>query len=130
LETYGILGLVFSTTFNKPLKSSVCQIIVIFIIFLHIYYNEINLIIGIAYRCVYRSTDKKNVDAKRVIGSHKSKKGRQCNGQTKKNKLINSGLQNNYTENWRLSYIFLICWPIHAPICYPNYQVYFIVIYM
>ena len=82
-----------------PLKSSLCHIIVIFNIFLHIYYNEINLIIGIAYRCVYRSTDKKNVDAKRVIGSHKSKKGRQCNGQTKKDKLINSGLQKNYTEN-------------------------------
>jgi hypothetical protein len=30
-----------------PLKSSLCQIIVIFNIFLHIYYNEINLIIGI-----------------------------------------------------------------------------------
>jgi hypothetical protein len=42
---------------------------------------------------------RKNVDAKRVIGSHKSKKGRQCNGQTKKDKLINNGLQNNYTEN-------------------------------
>ena len=32
----------------SPLKSSLCQIIVIFNIFLHIYYNEINLIIGIA----------------------------------------------------------------------------------
>jgi hypothetical protein len=34
---------------------------------------------------VNRSTDKKSlfVDAKRVIGSHKSKTGRQCNGQSK-----------------------------------------------
>ena len=32
-----------------PLKSSLYQIIVIFNIFLHIYYNEINLIIGIVY---------------------------------------------------------------------------------
>jgi hypothetical protein len=32
-----------------PLKSSLCQIIVIFNIFSHIYYNEINLIIGIQY---------------------------------------------------------------------------------
>jgi hypothetical protein len=33
------------------------------------------------------------VDAKRVVGSHKSKKGRQCNGQAKKDKMINIGLQ-------------------------------------
>ena len=47
------------------------------------------------------STDKKIfvVDAKRVIGSHKSKTGRQCNGQSKKEKMINSGLKKNYTEN-------------------------------
>ena len=32
---------------SLPLKSSLCQIIVIFNIFLHIYYNEINLIMGI-----------------------------------------------------------------------------------
>ena len=24
----------------------------------------------------------------------------------------------------------LICWPIHAPLYYPNYQIYFIVVYM
>ena len=44
-----------------------------------------------------RSTDKKSlfvhVDAKRVIGSHKSKMGRQCNDQSKKEKMINSGLK-------------------------------------
>jgi hypothetical protein len=44
-----------------PLKSSLCQIIVIFNIFLLIYYNEINLIIGIVEWCVYRSTDKKSL---------------------------------------------------------------------
>ena len=33
------------------------------------------------------------VDAKRVIWSHKSKTGRQCNGQSKKDKMINSGLK-------------------------------------
>ena len=27
---------------------------------------------------------------------------------------------------WHLQ-TFLICWPIHAPLCYPNYQIYFIV---
>jgi hypothetical protein len=25
---------------------------------------------------------------------------------------------------------FFICWPIHAPLYYPNYQIYFIVVYM
>ena len=30
---------------------------------------------------------------KKVIGGHISKKGRQCNGQTKKDKMINNGLQ-------------------------------------
>ena len=40
------------------------------------------------------STDKKScfVDAKRVIGM-------QCNDQSKKEKMINSGLKKNYTEN-------------------------------
>jgi hypothetical protein len=40
------------------------------------------------------STDKKRffVDAKGVIGM-------QCNGQSKKEKTINSGLNKNYTEN-------------------------------
>ena len=28
---------------------------------------------------------------------------------------------------WHLQ-TFLICWPIHAPLYYPNYQIYFIVI--
>jgi hypothetical protein len=39
------------------------------------------------------STDKKSffVDAKRVIGM-------QCNGQSKKEKMINSGLKNNTTK--------------------------------
>jgi hypothetical protein len=42
------------------------------------------------------------VDAKRVVGSHKSKKGRQCNGQAKKDKMINIGLQKTTqkTEDW------------------------------
>jgi hypothetical protein len=41
------------------------------------------------------STDKKScfVDAKRVIGNRKSKTGRQYNGQSKKEKMINSGLE-------------------------------------
>jgi hypothetical protein len=49
---------------------------------------------------VNRSTDKKSlfVDAKRVIGSHKSKMGRQCNGQSKKEKMINSGLKKKATQ--------------------------------
>ena len=57
-------------------------------------YNEINLIIGIVWWCVNMSTDKKSlfVDAKRVIGM-------QCSGQSKKEKMINSGLKKNYTEN-------------------------------
>jgi hypothetical protein len=44
------------------------------------------------------STDKNSffVNAKSVIGM-------QCNGQSKKEKMINSGLKKNYTENWRLS---------------------------
>ena len=42
---------------------------------------------------VLLTADKKFVDAKRVIGSHISKKDRQCNGQTKKDKMINSCLQ-------------------------------------
>jgi hypothetical protein len=57
-------------------------------------------------KCVYfdNDPDKKSffVDAKRVIGSHKSKTGRQCNGQSKKEKMINSGLIKQttmYTEN-------------------------------
>jgi hypothetical protein len=43
---------------------------------------------------VSRSTDKKSlfIDAKRVIGSHNSKTGRQCNGQKKK--MIYSVLKN------------------------------------
>jgi hypothetical protein len=48
---------------------------------------------------VYRSTDKKFVDAKRVIGSHISKKNRQCNGQTKKE---------NYTDNIFLLRVVLL----------------------
>jgi hypothetical protein len=42
------------------------------------------------------STDKKSffVDAKRVIGSHISKKGRQCNGQSKKEKMHTAILMN------------------------------------
>jgi len=46
------------------------------------------------------STDEKSffVDAKRVIGSHKSKTGRQCNGQSKKEKMINSGLKKKTTQ--------------------------------
>ena len=62
---------------NKPQKSM-----------WHIYYNEINLIIGIVQWCVNMSTDKKSffVDAKRVIGM-------QCNGQSEKEKMINSGLR-------------------------------------
>jgi hypothetical protein len=39
-----------------------------------------------------------SVDAKRVIGSHILKKGRQCNGQAKKDKMINSGLQKTTQE--------------------------------
>jgi hypothetical protein len=44
--------------------------------------------------------DKKSffVDAKRVIGSHKSKTGKQCNGQSKKEKMINSGLIKQTTQ--------------------------------
>jgi hypothetical protein len=47
------------------------------------------------------STDKKSlfVDAKRVIGSHKSKTGRQCNGQSKKEKNDKQWSNKNYTEN-------------------------------
>ena len=41
---------------------------------------------------VWVSRSEKFVDAKRIVGSHKSK-DRQCNGQTKKDKMINSGLQ-------------------------------------
>ena len=42
------------------------------------------------------STDKKSffVDAKRVIGM-------QCNGQSKKEKMINIGLKKKYTENFK-----------------------------
>jgi hypothetical protein len=42
------------------------------------------------------STDKKSffVDAKRVIGM-------QYNDQSKKEKMINSGLKKNYTENFK-----------------------------
>jgi hypothetical protein len=44
------------------------------------------------------STDKKSffVDAKRVIGM-------QCNGQSKKEKMINSGLKKNYTHKTQRS---------------------------
>ena len=44
--------------------------------------------------------DKKSflVDAKRVIGNHKSKTGKQCNGQSKKEKMINSGLIKQTTQ--------------------------------
>ena len=46
------------------------------------------------------STDKKSffVDAKRAIGSHNSKTGRQCNGQSKKEKMVNSGLRKKSTQ--------------------------------
>ena len=42
------------------------------------------------------------VDAKRIIGSHKSETGRQCNGQSEKEKMINSDLikTTQKTEDW------------------------------
>ena len=83
-----------------PLKSSLCQIIVIFNIFLHIYYYEINLIIGIVYysgACIGQQI--LFVDAKRVIGSPISKKGRQCNDQAKKRQNDKQWSTKNYSEN-------------------------------
>jgi hypothetical protein len=48
------------------------------------------------YAC--RSTDTKFVDAKRVIRSHNIE-GQAMQWPNEKDKIINSGLQKNYTEN-------------------------------
>ena len=84
-----------------PLKSSLCQIIVIFNIFLHIYHNEKNLIIGIVLVVrVQVNRKEKFVDAKRVVGSHILKKGSQAmQWPNEKGQNDKQWSTKNYTEN-------------------------------